>query len=110
MDTLLPYTTLVRSHVADDAAASAEEVVFVHGQQCRGDRLERVQPVDQLLHDAGVAGQVQAPVAMFDHVTDIMQMTKRVALYRSEEHTSELQSLMRLSYAVFCLNQQKVIC
>src|SRR3546814_6324023 len=29
--------------------------------------------------------------------------------YRSEEHTSELQSLMRISYAVFCLKQQKQI-
>src|SRR3546814_8056177 len=28
-------------------------------------------------------------------------------LYRSEEHTSELQSLMRLSYSVFCLNKKK---
>src|SRR3546814_10410480 len=30
-----------------------------------------------------------------------------VALGRSEEHTSELQSLMRISYAVFCLKKQK---
>src|SRR3546814_5106138 len=29
------------------------------------------------------------------------------ALYRSEEHTSELQSLMRISYAVFCLKNKK---
>src|SRR3546814_6677003 len=29
--------------------------------------------------------------------------------FRSEEHTSELQSLMRLSYAVFCLNKKKII-
>src|SRR3546814_2531316 len=29
------------------------------------------------------------------------------AAYRSEEHTSELQSLMRISYAVFCLKQKK---
>src|SRR3546814_1770083 len=28
-------------------------------------------------------------------------------LYRSEEHTSELQSLMRISYAVFCLTKKK---
>src|SRR3546814_2276000 len=28
--------------------------------------------------------------------------------YRSEEHTSELQSLMRISYAVFCLKQKKI--
>src|SRR3546814_937990 len=31
----------------------------------------------------------------------------RRAKLRSEEHTSELQSLMRISYAVFCLKQQK---
>src|SRR3546814_10619077 len=30
-----------------------------------------------------------------------------LAAFRSEEHTSELQSLMRISYAVFCLNKQK---
>src|SRR3546814_2956306 len=28
--------------------------------------------------------------------------------YRSEEHTSELQSLMRISYAVFCLKKKKI--
>src|SRR3546814_7055970 len=31
-----------------------------------------------------------------------------VALRRSEEHTSELQSLMRISYAVFCLKKKKI--
>src|SRR3546814_8410267 len=31
----------------------------------------------------------------------------RVAFGRSEEHTSELQSLMRISYAVFCLKKKK---
>src|SRR3546814_5865508 len=30
-----------------------------------------------------------------------------VPMFRSEEHTSELQSLMRISYAVFCLKQKK---
>src|SRR3546814_6697025 len=29
--------------------------------------------------------------------------------YRSEEHTSELQSLMRISYAVFCLKKKKIL-
>src|SRR3546814_5121671 len=33
--------------------------------------------------------------------------TARVPLCRSEEHTSELQSLMRISYAVFCLKKKK---
>src|SRR3546814_9746606 len=32
-----------------------------------------------------------------------------IALWRSEEHTSELQSLMRISYAVFCLHKKKEI-
>src|SRR3546814_2643878 len=31
-----------------------------------------------------------------------------IALARSEEHTSELQSLMRISYAVFCLKKKKI--
>src|SRR3546814_5434143 len=30
-----------------------------------------------------------------------------LAIFRSEEHTSELQSLMRISYAVFCLNKKQ---
>src|SRR3546814_3140333 len=43
---------------------------------------------------------------------DIAVQTRRlgaedVTLVRSEEHTSELQSLMRISYAVFCLKKQK---
>src|SRR3546814_8431930 len=33
---------------------------------------------------------------------------KRVIVFRSEEHTSELQSLMRISYAVFCLKKKKI--
>src|SRR3546814_6876279 len=33
---------------------------------------------------------------------------RKVKSLRSEEHTSELQSLMRISYAVFCLNKKKL--
>src|SRR3546814_3477925 len=39
----------------------------------------------------------------------IRQPQGRVPLERSEEHTSELQSLMRISYAVFCLKKKKNI-
>src|SRR3546814_3843683 len=35
------------------------------------------------------------------------EQARQVAASRSEEHTSELQSLMRLSYAVFCLTKKK---
>src|SRR3546814_7149021 len=34
---------------------------------------------------------------------------RSVTFFRSEEHTSELQSLMRISYAVFCLKKKKLI-
>src|SRR3546814_4441238 len=48
------------------------------------------------------------------HAFSLARRTRRViienlvwaALYRSEEHTSELQSLMRISYAVFCLQNK----
>src|SRR3546814_8081309 len=44
----------------------------------------------------------QAPVEVF--TTDVRRNLEKS---RSEEHTSELQSLMRISYAVFCLKKQK---
>src|SRR3546814_2060967 len=39
--------------------------------------------------------------------TQVEDMIKTRASARSEEHTSELQSLMRISYAVFCLKKKK---
>src|SRR3546814_6898786 len=39
--------------------------------------------------------------------TDMVAATRRPVPHRSEEHTSELQSLMRISYAVFCLKKKK---
>src|SRR3546814_6083232 len=42
------------------------------------------------------------------HPTDIGVAGGDVVLVRSEEHTSELQSLMRISYAVFCLKKKKI--
>src|SRR3546814_6336744 len=38
---------------------------------------------------------------------DLMILLQTVEVVRSEEHTSELQSLMRISYAVFCLKKKK---
>src|SRR3546814_7899560 len=38
---------------------------------------------------------------------DLLALNLRLLLTRSEEHTSELQSLMRISYADFCLQKQK---
>src|SRR3546814_1836177 len=51
---------------------------------------------------AAAAGQVAAAAVAFEGVAAGEQ-----AFQRSEEHTSELQSLMRISYAVFCLKKKK---
>src|SRR3546814_2664831 len=42
-----------------------------------------------------------------EHVTCRLVVRRVKRLQRSEEHTSELQSLMRISYAVFCLKKKK---
>src|SRR3546814_9061070 len=60
------------------------------------------------------AGDFGGPFVLMDHSG--REVTERTYLgrlqviyfgYRSEEHTSELQSLMRISYAVFCLKKKK---
>src|SRR3546814_10037217 len=45
------------------------------------------------------------PVAMDQE--EVAYLFRQYGLVRSEEHTSELQSLMRISYAVFCLKKKK---
>src|SRR3546814_10748961 len=52
-------------------------------------------------------GAVQACPLAEARCPGIEAATFAVALVRSEEHTSELQSLMRISYAVFCLKKKK---
>src|SRR3546814_9029027 len=42
-----------------------------------------------------------------DHRIDDLLCREGMFVFRSEEHTSELQSLMRISYAVFCLKKKK---
>src|SRR3546814_2334721 len=60
-----------------------------------------------------VAGHVGGDEARRDHVdrdparTDLLRQRLAEGDDRSEEHTSELQSLMRISYAVFCLKKKK---
>src|SRR3546814_10853212 len=52
---------------------------------------------------SGLAAQLeQVPSALRPIFEDMASMSS----YRSEEHTSELQSLMRISYAVFCLKKK----
>src|SRR3546814_5313934 len=57
---------------------------------------------------AGLLEVVVVVVAVVPPVRVSADLQRRLAvLRRSEEHTSELQSLMRISYAVFCLKKKK---
>src|SRR3546814_2569952 len=63
----------------------------------------------ELLHLPQRAGAVDAQVAVVErreHLSSLHDISR--ACLRSEEHTSELQSLMRISYAVFCLKKKKI--
>src|SRR3546814_20017785 len=88
-DTLFPYTTLFRSPSAISSAPRRSAT-------CTASAAGRVR-LTSILGGAwaGGSGQVALPSAAATRV-----------LLRSEEHTSELQSLMRISYAVFCLKQK----
>src|SRR3546814_7592902 len=57
--------------------------------------------VEQDLHCPGPGGEIR--LRLFD--AREMRAPGPAVVFRSEEHTSELQSLMRISYAVFCLKK-----
>src|SRR3546814_5128860 len=80
-DTLFPYTTLFRS--PHRTALSVPVGCF--GRSAEADGQSEIGGVG--------AGRTEE---------------QRRLVFRSEEHTSELQSLMRISYAVFCLKKKKI--
>src|SRR3546814_7188408 len=84
-DTLFPYTTLFRSILPKAANSCATQGVR-EGAGCP----RRV----------GAIGEVGPP--------EVTRPGSRSGGTRSEEHTSELQSLMRISYAVFCLKKKNI--
>src|SRR3546814_2255901 len=99
-DTLFPYTTLFRSHRA------------------RLERHRRCHPVAPDVRSAdgwgfGHRHLIDQPKGRSSvwaaalHRAQCMGGVKYGRGDRSEEHTSELQSLMRISYAVFCLKKKK---
>src|SRR3546814_3500236 len=79
-DTLFPYTTLFRS---DAVFPDRTGDCFAESMQQAGLRIDP------------------------QHVHRIWPVRSRLVARRSEEHTSELQSLMCISYAVFCLKKKK---
>src|SRR3546814_1276057 len=94
-DTLFPYTTLFRSlHRLCLAAARTD-----HERSLP--RLERMAALRPRRHRS------LEPRRPADALHSLDRPSRWLAMaHRSEEHTSELQSLMRISYAVFCLKKK----
>src|SRR3546814_3090569 len=94
-DTLCPYTTLFRS---------LEEGRFGIRANCVGPGFI----------DAGLGHELLSKPGLEDFTEGLRKMlplkrfgeARSPSVKRSEEHTSELQSLMRISYAVFCLKKK----
>src|SRR3546814_6473784 len=117
-DTLCPYTTLFRS--ARNAAGFKVEGLYIKYFKRHYPEIQESRP--EFYPDAGraswprkgwIAREIphppgtQSPVAK--NRSDLRSCLfdgRRRLLARTEEHTSELQSLMRISYAVFCLKQK----
>src|SRR3546814_4261396 len=91
-DTLFPYTTLFRS-------------LMTEGVEMLIDALKNHATLEEL-HLNNVRAGTKGSNAIFG-VLAKNRVLKVLSLGRSEEHTSELQSLMRISYAVFCLKKKK---
>src|SRR3546814_1443570 len=89
-DTLFPYTTLFRSHPARPVLDTGI-----------GDEPGRV----AVRPDHAVLFPDHRGSGHHQHRQDAGHPARLQPLLRSEEHTSELQSLMRISYAVFCLKK-----
>src|SRR3546814_1767539 len=101
-DTLFPYTTLFRSAQRLTVVLYLDALAadFIFGDLV-GDRLQARRPFAQELEGLGVEGLDGIVVAL------AQGLEGAVVAFRSEEYTSELQSLMRSSYAVFCLKKKK---
>src|SRR3546814_7367767 len=116
-DTLFPYTTLFRSH------ADGEHVVRPDQETDHADgnhRIDHAKVAEHRLSAEGGSNLADHAKARNDHYIDFGMSEKpeqvlieywiapacrikKRGIERSEEHTSELQSLMRISYAVFRL-------
>src|SRR3546814_6850238 len=102
-DTLFPYTTLFRSGLQ---RAGDKGECLPGGQRVAGAGVAvgaGFQRVDQGV-ESGPGGERRG---QRDRQRGVEHHPLRLGLLRSEEHTSELQSLMRISYAVFCLKKKQ---
>src|SRR3546814_16739353 len=105
-DTRFPYTALFRSRDATHVEAGAAQrlLAVLAGERVDAGRLQAQLCGADRGHIAGRAGADDDDIEFFAHGFSLCSF---LLPSRSEEHTSELQSLMRISYAVFCLKKKQ---
>src|SRR3546814_9326455 len=116
-DTLFPYTTLFRSLIAFHQCAqrqvTARAVVTAHGDGRGADQTARQRTgrgrmiVSDFQFDRKRATARIGAVADLDHRCIEMSPGIGIETHKIGRATSELQTLMRISYAVFCLKKKK---
>src|SRR3546814_4185214 len=98
-DTLFPYTTLFRSRNNCTPAVSLVRFCVENTQAS----------ITANMPAAARTTRIDTPQVMKGRCrSNARKITAINSVRRSEEHTSELQSLMRISYAVFCLKKKKI--
>src|SRR3546814_9491127 len=98
-DTLFPYTTLFRApRQVREVRASRQALRADRVDEEDGRRRQALLPQVSPSRTNQVSGDFE--------MTDVVIVDAIRTPMRSEEHTSELQSLMRISYAVFCLKKK----
>ena len=96
--TLFPYTTLFRSSL--DVVTEKEVALFAE---------RKLSTASSPAHQDDQNSPIMETTSLHDgHPTETQaEHTTEILITRSEEHTSELQSHVRISYAVFCLKKKK---
>src|SRR3546814_7900244 len=105
-DTLFPYTTRFRSPRSgsvEGGNVGSEEDIVLELADVAGHEPGRIAQYSAAIR-AGDDRQIRPQKILDENIGRCVQ-PRRNAIRRSEEHKSELQSLMSISYAVFCLKK-----
>src|SRR3546814_8872608 len=116
-DTLCPYTTLFRSigndflfaliSNVDWSKLNSTTITRIYGPDLRGLSIKYPKDSAEQKRIADCLSSLDTQITAESNQLTALKTHKQGLMQRSEEHTSELQSLIRISYAVFCLKKKQ---
>src|SRR3546814_1878939 len=109
-DTLFPYTTLFRSHVFRKCEIRVESALQMVIEYAANAPVHAAMGNEEIIICPFFEARIVICIMRLARLPESSVEVRSVGIvrngWRSEEHTSELQSLMRISYAVFCLKKK----